>query len=290
MAVLLAGFGLAAYFDWTTRQVDDRLWQGLVAIGGVTGAIVVAPFGPLALALWIAVALLAVEQLVPWDLAVEKFDDRLPGLLEVAAFVSVGGFLGAAGWFDGIGPTGLPLLVIAAFASILLGRGLFEARLLYGGADAKALITTGVVLPIVATSWLALPDSATRILGIYPFALTLLMNAAIVAVGVPLSIALHNARRGDFSFPHGFTGFTIPVAELPDRFVWIKDPTFQRAEETETAEEDRAMRVRQRSELEAQGIARVWVTPQVPFLVLMFVGTMLGVVLGNLIFDVLAYV
>jgi hypothetical protein len=288
-AIVLLGFGVAAFHDWNTREVDDRVWQVMAVIGTVVGVVLLAPEGVVSVGLWAAVSLLALEQLFPWDLSLERVDERLPGYVEIVAFLAVGVLLVADGAGYGLGGSGVPLVVVAAFASILLGRGLFEARLLYGGADAKALITTGVVLPVLATPWLGLSGNATRILSIYPFALTLLMNAAIVALAVPISLAVRNFRQGDFEFPRSFSGFTIPVSDLTTRFVWLKDPTFQGGEEAETAEEDLAIRRGQQAELSRQGVSRVWVTPQVPFLVLMFVGAVLGVALGNLIFDVLAY-
>ncbi len=55
---------------------------------------------------------------------------------------------------------------------------------------------------------------------------------------------------------------------------------------TETAEEDRLERVRAAQELEAKGVERVWVTPQIPFLVLMAVGAVAALLAGNLVLDI----
>ncbi|HEV2519617.1 MAG TPA: A24 family peptidase C-terminal domain-containing protein [Thermoplasmata archaeon] len=290
-AVLLVGFGVAAYYDWRYREVSDHLWQALGAVGVFLGAVLLAPEGTTALLTWAAVSALALEHLYPWDLAIERWDDRAPGYIEIVGFLAVGTYLGVIGVRSGVGSTGLPLPVIAAFASILLGRGLFEARLLYGGADAKALISAGIVLPLQATSGLLAPPTATGILAVYPFSLTLLMNAALLSISVPVALAIVNLRRKEFTIGTGFTGYRIPVDDLPDRFVWLKDPTFASSdEEAETAEEDRSQRLQQQSELRAQGVQRVWVTPQVPFLVLLLAGAIVGSVFGNLIFDALAYI
>ena len=286
--VLLGGLGLASYHDWRSREVGDRLWQLLAGFGAIVGGVLLAPDGLAALAAWSAVSLLAIEQLVPWDLAVERWNDRLPGYLELGGFLAVALFLAILGITQGIDPSGLPLPAIAAFASIVLGRGLFEARLLYGGADAKALIAAGLVVPISSSPWVPLPEAATRILGIYPFALTLLMNAALLAVAIPIVLAIRNVRRGEFDWRRGFSGYMIPVADLADRFVWLKDPTFRSegTEEAGTTEEDRALREKQKAQLEARGVTRTWVTPQIPFVVLLFFGALVGAVLGNLLFDV----
>jgi preflagellin peptidase FlaK len=108
---------------------------------------------------------------------------------------------------------------------------------------------------------------------------------------IPVGIGIRNALRGEFEFPRGFSGYTISVRELPDRFVWLKDPMSAEARETEpveTSDDDRRERIRAARELEATGVERVWVTPQIPFLVLMAAGAVAALLAGNLILDILA--
>ncbi|MCI4349599.1 MAG: hypothetical protein L3J93_05225 [Thermoplasmata archaeon] len=289
IAILLLGFLAAAIADWREREVTDRLWQVLAVIGAAVGALALGPSGMNALALWLVVSLFVLEHLFAWDEAIEARFPRLPGILEIVAYVGVGGLLAWEGFARGLGPSGLPPEVAAVFVSVLIGRGLFELGLLYGGADAKAFITAGILLPLETTTILAVPSGASAILSIYPFPVTLLMNAALLAVAVPIAIAVRNLRRGEFEFPRGFTGYTVAVAELPERFVWVKDPKIGRPEgEIATSEEDRQLRIRQRDELASRGVSRVWVTPQIPFLLVMAAGALTAVLVGNLVIDLLA--
>jgi Archaeal Peptidase A24 C-terminus Type II len=74
--------------------------------------------------------------------------------------------------------------------------------------------------------------------------------------------------------------------------VWIRDPTFSGTgseddPEPQTTEEDRALRRRQADELVKQGATRVWVTPQLPFILWILAGTVAALIAGNLIFDLL---
>jgi hypothetical protein len=289
IAVALAGLGYAAWSDWRTREVSDHLWELMAAAGAVIGFLAVGTSGPLAAALWIVVSLFVVQHLVPWDAPLEKAGTWLPGIVEVGMYVGTFAVLLVAFLSSGLGPAGLPVPVVAVFASVLLARLMFEIGLLYGGADAKALMVVALLVPLDLTPLLPLPGTATTVLALYPFALNLVMNAALLSLAVPIGIAVHNLQRGDFEFPRGFVGYRIPVAELPHRFVWLKDPTFRReSEEAETSEEDRQVRERQATELAAAGAREVWVTPQLPFVVLLAGGALVAVVAGNLLFDLFA--
>jgi archaeal preflagellin peptidase FlaK len=294
IAVLWIGFGYAAWTDWRQREVSDRVWIVMAVLGlflGIARAWPAHGSGWAAytdVGLWVLVAGLAIEHFVPWDVSVGRIREWLPGIIELAAYVVIGGVLVDVAWRFGL-PTGV-ITALAAYVGIVLARILFEARLLYGGADAKAMMVAGVVLPIWATPWIAVPSTATTILAAYPFALTLLMDGAICSAVIPIALAIRNLRAREFEFPRGFTGYRIPVAELPDRFVWVRDPTFDaEADEAETSEDDRKLRERQRDELIARGITRIWVTPQLPFVILLAAGAVAGVVLGNIVFDIAAF-
>jgi hypothetical protein len=287
IGVLLVGFALAAAIDLRTREVDDRLWLAVVLLGGGLQAILAAAGGTVPLLLWLLVLGLVVQHLVPWDDAVAGRFPSLPGILELLAYLGVGAVLGIAGWRLGVGTSGLPAAAIATYVTVLIARGLFEANLLYGGADAKAIMVAGAVVPFDTMVFLA-PPGAVGILAFYPFAVTVLMNGALAAVAVPVALFLRNARDGAWNGVRTFTGFPIPVDELPDRFVWVTDPTFRRDEDVETADDDRKLREKVRDELRAKGVSMVWVTPQIPFVVLLAVGAVLGVVFGNLLADLFA--
>jgi preflagellin peptidase FlaK len=283
--------------DWRTREVPDGVWIALGGAGLVLGivSLLVAPAAPAPLGgwlgplLWLVVGGLVLEHLVPWDVALARRYPALPGWLEFGLYFGVGALVFGTGIAYGFGDTGTPLVVVAAYLSVIFARALFEVRLLYGGADAKALMVAGLVVPLYAHPWIVPPGGTGILLSLYPFAVTLLMNAAVVSAAVPVALAVRNLSRGEFEFPRGFVSYRIDVEELPDRFVWLKDPTFpsdEPGEEIETTEEDRRWRERQRDELVRQGIRRVWVTPQLPFVIFLAIGAVTAVVVGNIVFDV----
>jgi archaeal preflagellin peptidase FlaK len=289
--VLVAGLAYASVRDLKDREVTDHLWQLLGATGALLGGIAVETGGLRPVLLWAVVVALALEHLVPWEDALGEGAEGLVLFLDLAAYaVAIGVVAGAAvRW--GVGPRSVPIAVIAALASVVLARLLFELQVLYGGADAKALIVTGLLVPVLASPFVHFPPVDATLLSVLPFSLTLLTDAALFSVGVPVAIALRNAARGEFRFPGGFTGYTLEVAELPRRFVWVRDPsagedTFQA--DVETSEEDRQLRAEVAQRLEARGVKRVWVTPQLPFLVLLASGAVAGLLWGNLLLDLLS--
>ncbi len=286
-AVLLVGLGAAAYSDWRFREVSDTLWVLLAVAGLVVGIAALSASGPLAIALWVVVAAFVLEHMVPWDDHVGSAE-WLPGVVEMGVYAGVGILLLLVGLRDGVGAGGVPPTVLAVYLSVLFARGLFEARVLYGGADAKALMVAALLVPVFPHPVLPVGANAQMALAVFPFAFTLLLNAAVIAIAVPLLLLARNLRRGELEGLRSFTGYRIAVRDLPDRFVWVRDPTFHadpEEEEVETSEDDRKLRERQRDRLLAQGVERVWVTPQIPFVVLMALGALVGILAGSLAFD-----
>lgn len=289
---LVGGFLFAGVADFRTREVPDRLWQLLGVIALVVGDVVLAPGGLVPVVLWLIVAALGLEHMLSWDLWLGPDREGYADLIELVLYVVVIAIVAAAAVRVGVGPSGVPYAVIAALATILFARGLFEAGVLYGGGDAKALIIAGILLPTFSSPVLFNPAALARVLQFLPYSINLLLDGAILSIVIPIGIAVRNLARRDFHGIQGFTSYQIPVEELPRRFVWIRDPAYGSArdqeEEIETSEDDRRRRVQIANELKAKGIDRVWVTPQIPFLVLMALGAIVALLAGNLALDVVS--
>lgn len=283
------GLGVAAAMDVRIREVPDSLWVVLALAGTVLGALAIVPGGWIPLLLWLVAAGFVFEHLLPWDSAFEGTEAA--DWVELGIYLLVLVIVGAAVLRLGLGPSAVPDSVVALVVTVLFARGLFEAGVLFGGADAKAVMVAGLMVPIFATSVFPVPASVQPVTSVLPFAVDLLLDAALLSLVVPIAIGILNLSRAEFRFRDGFTTFTIPVADLPKRWVWVRDPAFpvDRAKEDaiETSEEDQKWRAEIAAKLESRGATRVRVGPQLPFIVFLFVGAVAAVGWGNLILDLL---
>ncbi|MFG1530087.1 MAG: hypothetical protein AAFA34_02275 [Thermoplasmata archaeon] len=288
LAILGAGLALASGFDLRDREVPDAIWLAMGAAGLLLGGVATAPLGFIPTALWILVGALVVSASIPWDRLPGRTTLHLDWGVEPLAYLAVGLCLLAAGLLGGVGAQGgLPWSVVGVYLTVLLARGLFEAGILGGGADAKALMTIALFLPFGIAPILPSPTIATTLLTSVPFSLTVLLNALVLLLAVPAYLVILNLHREQFRWDRSFQRYRLPVSEISRKFVWVDDPEVgvrTLGVEAETAREDLRIRTEVQERLTRQGVQTVWVTPQIPFVALVSAGVLVGVLAGNLIF------
>lgn len=289
--LLVGGFLYAAQSDWREREVTDTLWQVLGIVGFALGFAVIAPGGVLPTVLWAVIGVFVVQHLFAWDTRLGPTGEAFADVIELVVYVVVVAVVGVAFFRFGLGPQGVPVAVVAVLVSVLFARGLFEAGILFGGADAKALMVAALLVPMFPNPLIPQPASVAPVNAILPFAFNVLMNSALFSVAVPIILLVRNARAGELHGLSSFIGYSISVDELPQKYVWLRDPTVGSAREeeleVETSEDDRKRREKIAEELRTRGVKRVWVTPQVPFLLVMACGLVGALLAGNILFDLL---
>ena len=289
---------IAAVSDVRTRRVRDPLWIALGSIGLI---------------------LLAVH------LSLDPSDLVTPALLGSAAILFYAIFFGAPLFDeDGFhpGPVRLALFALAtvlflAPAAIQAARGeslsqrtlelysmpamviayqlFYRTRLLHGGADAKALIALSLLVPTH-------PDMALfplfgmdpRVEGLLritlPFSLIIWVNAAFLFLAVPIGLLVLNAIRGDFAFPQAFLGYRVGTDSIP-RHAWLMEKIDRQGNRVLVLFPRRGGDpAGDLARLRDAGVDRVWVTPQIPFMVPLFVGFLLAFVLGNVLVGLLGLI
>jgi archaeal preflagellin peptidase FlaK len=198
----------------------------------------------------------------------------LASLLFVADFVVVR----RIGWIH----------VAIALGIMALAYALWYFHLLAGGADAKAMMALGILLPMpIAWDWAAheLPAWTSPL----PGALTVLSNSVLLFSLAPLLFLLRNVLRGHVHFPAMLLGYKLPLERAADNrsFVWIVDRMQEDGRRRQvlfpsrTSDEENQANI---ARLRQAGVATVWVTPKIPFMVPLFVGFVTAFLLGDLLF------
>lgn len=209
---------------------------------------------------------------------------------------------------------GIGLLVLRVITSgtYLLGQAalsfvltfavsyLFFRIRLFGAADAKCLISLAVLFP--ESPALVILSQRFPLFGpvlpeIFPFALSTLMNAALLAMVVPFFLGFHNLLNlgfGGFWQQLGmvFTSYQMPIAQLAKRkrvrFVSPypdKDGRLGRAPTFGGVEINHELIKQLESYQKAGKLGNeVWVTPELPFIVFITAGFMFALFMGNLVF------
>jgi archaeal preflagellin peptidase FlaK len=285
----------AAGSDLRTRKVSDRWW---IALGSI-GLAILAVQLDLERADAASAALLGSAALLFYAIF---FGDPLldregfhPRPLRIGLFVVAGVlFVFPAALHAALGE-GLPRETLDLYsvpAMVVIYQAFYWARLLHGGADAKGLIALTLLVPTYPdASPFPLLAGGSRAEGlfrsVFPFSLVVWVDALVLFLAIPLGLVLANAIRGDFAMPQAFLGYRVRVDAFP-RFVWLMEKIDDRGQHVLVLFPKRGTNAAEElSRLRAAGIERVWVTPQIPFLVLLLGGFVLAFLAGNLLLAIL---
>ena len=180
---------------------------------------------------------------------------------------------------------------------VLIFYGFYNLGIPRGGADTKALMALMLLFPLYPTIkgitfntnfYSLINDFPT--LGVdyvFPFAFTVLMNAALIMLIVIISLFIYNATKHNLKFPHAFLGYKLPINLVVKKFVW----PMERLEEGKP----RLMAIPGRDldipgeikKFKKAGIRTIWVTPKIPFIVPMTISIVLTLIFGNLLFEII---
>ena len=177
----------------------------------------------------------------------------------------------------GNAPHPWPYLAIVPLVMALL-YGAFHVGLIYGGADAKAVMALAVLLPFPLAGTLVATNPS-----LMPGWFAVVGNSLLVFLVIPLAYAALNLARRDLAFPYTLLGVRVDVDGIETRHVW----PMERIEEGRRVRQlfpRRDVEITQEAEaLRAAGVTRVWATPKVPFMIPLAVGFLAAFLLGDLI-------
>lgn len=288
---------VAAISDVRTRKVRDPLWIALGSIGLILAAVElsVSPFDLGALALLGSSAILFYAIFFGAPLFEEDGFHARPlrlaifGLAVLLFFAPVVIHSGSA--------SGLPTTTLEWYAMpvmAVLYQGFYRARLLHGGADAKALIALSLLVPrypeVSPFPLVPLDPRMESVLHlVFPFSLVVWVDAAVLFLAVPIVLLIANAIRGDLAFPQALLGYRVPARSLP-RHVWLMEKIDRRGDHLLVLFPKRGGDpAEDLARLRDAGVDRVWVTPQMPFMVPLLGGFLLAFLLGNVLLAILRF-
>ncbi len=288
-AVVLA---YAAMSDVRARRVSDRAWwlilvAGLVVLeaelwlSGEGFLYLLTPFciTVFFISLWYEGEVLG-EGVRRRDSALLAAGLNLAALLIVAAQIR-GGSLdpSTSEGFRHIQLLTIPVMMALAYV-------LYRTQLISGGADAKAFLSMSVLVPFYPSPIFELLPPPRGFMLLCPFVLAIFFTAAFLTLFNPIALFIYNLARGDRGPLMAFA-YKVPIDEArKKRFIWLSECVEGGARRKlyfRFRGYDAKWKREQLRLLEAMGERRVWVQPQIPFMVQLFVGLVLCFTFGNFI-------
>lgn len=301
----VVALAVASMTDLRTRKVPNALWYIAASVGT---ALLVADLaltgeGPWAVALALPVAAFFAVVVTGgelWPVMPEDEPDPTRELTRDEARVYVADLVASAAlitvslavmWLarGKLDDTDVLWGVAGSVAIIVLALVFYAARLLHGGGDAKALMTLAVLFPTAPLGGtlplLAMPEGAELL---FPFSLTVLIDAAIIVVFLPVGFLALSASRGPMKLPEALFGYPVPHDAVDTARVWLLHEADEAGElrralwPRRSKEADQA-RARALEVLRSRGETRVYVSPKLPLMVPMLAGLLVAAVVGNLV-------
>ena len=164
----------------------------------------------------------------------------------------------------------IPIIIVMMYA-------LFQMRLIFGGADAKAMMALAVLVPLTPSL-----NNIPLWTSLMPWSWVIFANSVILFLAIPISLIVYNASKRDLSMPYAFLGYKMKVEDAKKKFVWplekLVDGKRKFSRIPEDFDESSYLKA-----FEDAGINEIWVTPKIPFMIPLLAGFLAAFFLGDLI-------
>lgn len=170
---------------------------------------------------------------------------------------------------------------------IALMYALFQMRLIFGGADAKAMMALAVLVPFIPWEKINTATGTTMntVLiwpSIMPWSWVIFANAVLLFLFIPLSLIIYNTAKHNLKMPYAFLGYKMDIQEAKAKFVWPLEKLVDGKRKFSRIPND----FDETSHLKAfedAHIDEIWVTPKIPFMVPLLAGFLTAFFLGDII-------
>jgi len=162
--------------------------------------------------------------------------------------------------------------------------GMYFLGVVRGGADTKCLITLSIMFPIYYTFFglpvISIP--AGLFSQMFVFSIMALFIAAVLVIPITLYLAVRNAVKGEVSRKM-FSGYRMSISQAEKANVWpLEDIVEGVLKHTKIPKEEDMKVIYAR--LREAGRENVWVTPMIPFIVLITIAVVVLFIFGNPLF------
>jgi len=164
----------------------------------------------------------------------------------------------------------IPIIIIIMYV-------FFQLRLLFGGADAKAMMAIAILTPFTPTLF-----SLPLYTSVLPFSWVIFSNAIILFLLIPLGLFVYNLSKKNVRFPHCFLGYQMELEDAREKFVWplehLKHDKLKISYVPHSIDPND-----QFDAFEEKGINKIWVTPKIPFMIPLLAGFICAFSLGDIL-------
>jgi preflagellin peptidase FlaK len=269
MAVLIS----ASICDWKEREIPDRHWAVLGAAGLAVAVLVSVHLTGFK---WEYILLAAGTAMILMDILWDRDFNPLLFYALMALLFIIPLF------------SGMPDDITMAWASVpvcyIIYVGLYYFGVVKGGADAKCLIVLSIMFPMyphfLGSPLLEVPHGIVS--QIFVFSVSVLFVAAVMTIPIVLYFVIRNAKEGMIS-RRMVSGYRMDLSKAMDTDVWpLEDIVDGERRFIKIPKEEEMEDIYAR--LKDAGCEKVWVTPMIPFVVMMAAAVAIVALIGNPLF------
>ncbi len=154
---------------------------------------------------------------------------------------------------------------------------MFQIGVMFGGADAKAIMALAVLVPLfpslgMVPVWKSL----------MPFSWVVFVNALLLFLAIPSSLLLYNLVKKDISFPQSMLGYKMPLKKAKAAFVWPMEQIVDGKLKLVLRPSDDDLE-QVYDGLKNANVKSVWVTPKIPFMIPLLAGFIVAFIAGDIL-------
>ena len=289
LSIMRIVFGMAflcyaSYTDIKVRRVKNEVWLGMALIGGILLLLQLFldkkgwEYFLIFIPVTILFASMFFEHAPLYDPEKKAFNFKITVLVIIGMVAVVYQFNALYGDRYYYKLLAIPVLITLFYI-------LYQTGILHGGADAKALMAIAVFVPFypVLFDFPILEFANERVASamevFFPFALLVLMNAALFLIWLLVALLIYNAAKGNFGLPEMLLGYKMDIDDVNTKHVWPMERMMQ--EERVMVLFPKKTDFESLKKLKELGVKRIWVTPKIPFIVAITAGFFISAFVGN---------